>query len=172
MNPNLVILVDSSDKVLGEMEKLEAHRKGILHRAISVLIFNSKGEWLLQQRASNKYHSPMLWSNTACTHPMNGEATITAAHRRLKEEMGMESSSLEKAFSFQYRAELDKGMIEHELDHVFIGNTDNSPEINLKEVESYKYISTDDLQIEIDTSPDEFTEWFKILFDRVKLEPN
>ena len=117
MNPDLVILVNENDEVLGEMEKMEAHRKGVLHRAISVLVFNSKGEWLLQQRAAHKYHSSLLWSNTACTHPMIGEDTIISAHRRLKEEMGMQSP-LKKAFSFQYKAELDGDMIEHELDHV------------------------------------------------------
>ncbi len=171
MNPNLVILVNENDEVLGEMEKMEAHRKGVLHRAISVLVFNSKGEWLLQQRAGIKYHSGLLWSNTTCTHPMSGEETIDAAHRRLMEEMGMKSP-LKKAFSFQYKAELDGDMIEHELDHVFIGESDNVPEINKEEVENYKYISTEQLQSHMDSSPDEFTEWFKILFDRVKKEMN
>lgn len=171
MNPNQVILVNEEDEILGEMEKMEAHRKGELHRAISVLIFNSKGQWLIQQRASQKYHSPLLWSNTACTHPMYGESTEEAAHRRLKEEMGMKSS-LKKMFSFQYRAELDKGMIEHELDHVFFGETDTFPQINNEEVEDYRYISTQELQREIEQSPNHFTEWFKILFERVKGELN
>lgn len=171
MNPDLVILVNENDEVLGEMEKMEAHRKGVLHRAISVLVFNSKGEWLLQQRAAHKYHSSLLWSNTACTHPMIGEDTIISAHRRLKEEMGMQSP-LKKAFSFQYKAELDGDMIEHELDHVFIGNTENVPKVNPEEVESYRYISTTDLESEITTNPNEFTEWFKILFDMVKKELN
>ena len=171
MNPNEVILVDENDEILGEMEKMEAHRKGLLHRAISVLIFNSKGEWLLQQRASQKYHSPLLWSNTACTHPMRGEEIEQAAHRRLMEEMGMKSS-LKKIFSFKYRAELDQDMIEHELDHVFIGETADLPKINKEEVESYRYVSTTELQQEINESPNQFTEWFKILFDRVKGELN
>jgi isopentenyl-diphosphate Delta-isomerase len=169
MNPNQVILVNENDEFLGEMDKIEAHRKGILHRAISVLIFNSKNEWLLQQRAAKKYHSPLLWSNSTCTHPMIGEKTIDASHRRLKEEMGMESS-LKELFSFQYRAELDQDMIENEFDHVFIGNTDDVPKINKDEVESYRYISTTDLQAEINDSPENFTEWFKILFHRVNSE--
>jgi len=169
MNPNLVILVNEQDEIIGEMEKIEAHEKGVLHRAISVLIFNSEGEWLLQQRAGIKYHSPLLWSNTACTHPMKGEETKASAHRRLSEEMGMESE-LEKMFSFQYRAELDRGMTEHELDHVFMGKTNDIPTINSDEVESYRYISTEDLQKEMDENPASFTEWFKILFDRVKGE--
>lgn len=171
MNPNEVILVNENDEILGEMEKMEAHRKGVLHRAISVLVFNSKGEWLLQQRAAHKYHSGLLWSNTTCTHPMSGEETITAAHRRLMEEMGMKSP-LKKVFSFQYKANLDGGMIEHELDHVFIGETDDLPLVNPVEVNSYKYISTSDLETEITENPNDYTEWFKILFDRVKIELN
>jgi len=169
LNPNLVILVNEKDEVLGEMEKMEAHRKGVLHRAISVLVFNSKGEWLLQQRACHKYHSGLLWSNTTCTHPMSGEETIEAAHRRLREEMGM-VSPLKKAFIFKYKANLDKDMIEHELDHVFTGETDNIPVINPDEVRTYRYISTKDLEVEMKNFPNNFTEWFKILFNRVKKE--
>lgn len=169
MNPNHVIAVNEKDEVLGFVEKMEAHQKGILHRAISVLVFNSDNEWLLQQRAAKKYHSNLLWSNTACTHPMENEEVTEAAHRRLKEEMGMKSP-LEKKFSFQYRAELDNNLIENELDHVFIGKSDELPAINKDEVASYRYVSTEELQTEIDRFPDQFTEWFKILFNRVKQE--
>lgn len=169
MNPNEVIAVNENDEVVGFVEKMEAHRKGILHRAISVLVFNENNEWLLQQRAAHKYHSGLLWSNTACTHPMQNENTIDAATRRLNEEMGMESE-LEKKFSFVYRAELDGDMVEHELDHVFFGVSNNQPEINKEEVASYRYVSTEDLQTEINMFPDQFTEWFKMLFERVKME--
>lgn len=169
MNPNEVIAVNEKDEVIGYVEKMEAHRKGILHRAISVLVFNDKNEWLLQQRAAHKYHSGLLWSNTSCTHPMQNEEVLDAAHRRLREEMGMESE-LEKKFSFTYKAHLDDNMIEHELDHVFFGVSNSIPDINREEVASYRYVSTEDLQTEITMFPDQFTEWFKMLFERVKAE--
>ena len=124
-----VILVDKTDHQIGEMEKQEAHIKGLLHRAFSIFIFNSKGEVLLQQRALHKYHSGGLWTNTCCSHPRNGETTIQAANRRLKEEMGM-SCALKEEFSFIYKAKLDNDLYEHELDHVLFGTTDLQPQIN------------------------------------------
>ena len=169
MNPNEVILVNEKDEVLGFMDKMEAHLQGRLHRAISVFIFNTKNEWLLQQRAPHKYHSGLKWSNAACTHPMSNEMEIDAANRRLTEEMGMESE-LEKLFSFQYKAELDNELIEHELDHVFVGKTDNIPVVNEQEVCNYRYISTTDLKKELETKPENFSAWFKLLFDRIQKE--
>lgn len=167
MDSNTVIAVNEQDEVVGYFEKMEAHRKGILHRAISVFIFNSRGEWLLQQRAAHKYHSALLWSNSTCTHPMKGESDIEAANRRLFEEMGMKAE-LEKQFSFQYRAHLENDLIEHELDHIFIGYSDALPEINPEEVAAYRYISQADLTIELATHPERFSEWFKLLFERMK----
>ena len=166
MNSNTVIAVNEKDEVVGYHSKMEVHEKGILHRAISVCIFNSKGEWLLQQRAENKYHSGLLWSNTTCTHPMIGESVLEAANRRLFEEMGMHAI-LTKEFSFQYRAELDKSLVENELDHVFVGISDDLPNINLNEVASYQYIATDDLTRSIQNQPERYTEWFKLLFPMV-----
>ncbi len=167
MDANTVIAVNEQDEVVGYFEKMEAHRKGILHRAISVFIFNSRGEWLLQQRAAHKYHSALLWSNSTCTHPMKGESDIEAANRRLFEEMGMKAE-LEKQFSFQYRAHLENDLIEHELDHIFIGYSDALPEINSEEVAAYRYISQADLTVELATHPERFSEWFKLLFERMK----
>lgn len=169
MNPLTVIAVNENDEVVNYYGKMEVHKKGILHRAISVFIFNSKGEWLLQQRARHKYHSGLLWSNTSCTHPMKGESNIEAANRRLYEEMGL-CAPLAKIFSFQYWAELDDGLIENELDHIFIGVTDDLPNINKEEVASYRYISSHDLANEIKNSPESYTEWFKLLFEKVLKE--
>lgn len=166
---NEVILVNEKDEELGVMEKMEAHKKGLLHRAISVFIFNSDNEWLLQKRAAHKYHSGMLWSNTSCTHPMKGEDELNAANRRLDEEMGMKAK-LKKLFSFQYKAYLDNDLIEHELDHIFIGYTNEKPVPNIEEVSDYRYITTDDLKIEIEDNPDVFSEWFKLLFERIHNE--
>ncbi|MFN6038816.1 MAG: isopentenyl-diphosphate Delta-isomerase [Bacteroidota bacterium] len=160
-----VILVDINDNEIGTMEKMEAHRKGLLHRAFSVFIFNSNGELLLQKRNMSKYHSGGLWTNTCCSHPYPGEDPLTAAKRRLMEEMGMQCN-LKPAFSFIYKVNLDKGMIEHELDHVFIGTSDNPPTPNTHEVEEFRYIKIDELKKLISDKPEDFTEWFKIVFSQ------
>jgi isopentenyl-diphosphate delta-isomerase len=156
-----VVLVDESDNEIGTMEKMEAHEKGVLHRAFSVFTFNSKGELLLQRRAFSKYHSGGLWSNTCCSHPREGEAPKDAAHRRLQEEMGF-VCELSKAFDFIYKSELDQGLTEHEFDHVFIGKFDGVPDINQQEVHEYKHITLEDLVEEISKNPQDYTEWFKI----------
>jgi isopentenyl-diphosphate delta-isomerase len=166
MNKEKVILVDPLDNELGTMEKMEAHRKGKLHRAFSIFIFNSKGEILLQKRNSEKYHSGGLWSNTCCSHPRLGESTLNAANRRLKEEMGMKAN-LENIFSFQYKAELDQDLIEHELDHVFIGYSDDMPKINPEEVENFCYVAPELLEIGLEKHKNEYTEWLKICFDQL-----
>lgn len=162
----LVILVDTNDSPIGQMEKLEAHQKGELHRAFSIFIFNTKGELLLQQRALDKYHSGGLWTNTCCSHPRPGEDNLAAANRRLKEEMGMKAN-LTPAFSFTYRAEFESGLIEHEYDHVFFGKSDLLPVINKEEVEQYKYINLDTLKQELLLYPDHYTPWLKICLEKV-----
>lgn len=159
-----VILVSESDQPIGEMEKMEAHLKGRLHRAISVFIFNSKGELLLQKRANHKYHSGGLWTNTCCSHPRPGEETLVAAKRRLNEEMGMEAE-IKHSFSFKYKAHLDNELIEHEFDHVFTGIADVAPIINPEEVSDYTYLNIEDIQREIEDKPTNYTEWFKIIFN-------
>jgi isopentenyl-diphosphate Delta-isomerase len=157
-----VLLVDENDQELGVMEKMQAHREGLLHRAFSVLIFNSKNELLLQKRAVKKYHSGGLWTNTCCSHPRPEEQILTAANRRLKEEMGIQTE-LNPLFHFIYKTELDNDMIEHELDHVLIGISDSLPNLNLEEAEDYRFISLSELNNEIKAFPDNFTVWFKII---------
>lgn len=157
----LVVLVDTNDTPVGTMEKLMAHTTGSLHRAISVFIFNSKGEMLLQQRASSKYHSADLWTNTCCSHPRPEESVYDAATRRLMEEMGM-SCELHKQFSFVYRAEFSNELTEHEYDHVFTGVSDATPTPNPDEVQAWKYLSKEALLKDIQEHPDSYTEWFKI----------
>jgi isopentenyl-diphosphate Delta-isomerase len=168
MKHEFVILVDENDIETGIMEKMEAHRKAVLHRAISVFIFNSRGEWLLQQRAFDKYHSGGLWTNACCSHPSPGETTLAAANRRLAEEMGLEAA-LEHLFRFQYHATLENGITEHEVDHVFIGITDREPDINRGEANDWRYVSTHQLFEEINADPQKFTVWFKIIFEQVNV---
>lgn len=161
-----VILVNSNNEVQGYMGKMEAHEKGLLHRAFSVFIFNSYGELLLQKRDLNKYHSGGLWTNTCCSHPRKNETFIEAAKRRLFEEMGLRCE-LTEAFSFIYKANLDNNLIEHELDQVFFGNSDKLPSLNKEEAMDYKYIEPNQLLIDINNNPNIYTEWLKISFKRV-----
>ena len=161
-----VILVDENDNPLGTMEKMEAHEVGVLHRAFSVFIFNSNGEMLLQQRAFSKYHSGGLWTNTCCSHPREGEATIDAAHRRLREEMGFDCE-IKKSFDFIYKKELDKGLTEHELDHVFIGQFEGGFNVNPEEVNAFVYKPVQEILEGIDQAPENYTEWFKICLSEV-----
>ena len=161
-----VILVDENDNRIGEMPKLEAHQKGILHRAFSIFIFNSKDEVLLQQRAKDKYHSAGLWSNTCCSHPAPGETTEDAVKRRLQQEMGM-TCEMTPAFSFIYNAAFDNGLTEHEFDHVYFGVSDSTPDINKEEVNDWKYMSISDLIREINNNPNDYTEWLKHCLENV-----
>ena len=148
------------------MEKLETHQLGLLHRAFSVFIFNSKGELLMQQRADVKYHSPGLWTNTCCSHPEFGEELNDAVVRRLREEMGLNIIP-EFAFSFVYKAEFSNGLTEHEFDHVFFGISDIFPEPEAEEVKNWKYMGLNELRSDLELNPEHYTEWLKICFNQV-----
>lgn len=162
MRRNEVILVSKENLAIGSMEKLEAHQKGLLHRAFSVLVFNNKGELLLQRRAFGKYHSEGLWTNTCCSHPIPGETNMEAAHRRLQEEMGFDCD-LEEAFHFIYHAPLDNNLIEHELDHVLIGFSEETPHLNTDEAIAFKWMDLDSIKSEMQTHPQHYTFWFKLI---------
>lgn len=161
-----VILVNEFDEPQGSIEKMEAHQKGLLHRAFSIFVFNGKNELLLQQRAHNKYHSANLWTNTCCSHPRLGESNIDAAKRRLVEEMGMQCELIER-FSFIYNAPLENGLIENEFDYVFFGVSDDLPVINPNEVQSYRYVNLKVLQNDIIKQPHLYTSWLKICLNKV-----
>ncbi len=163
----LVILVDNQDNETGVQDKLSVHQLGLLHRAFSVFVFNTKNELILQQRADGKYHSPGLWTNTCCSHPKPGEKTIDACKRRLMEEMGMECGNLEFSFSFMYKCKFSNGLTEHEFDHVYLGYTDDLPILNYAEVKEWKYISLIELEKEMKSHPEKFTEWLKICFPKL-----
>ena len=158
-----VILVNEKDQEIGLMPKLEAHQKAVLHRAFSVFIFNSENELMLQQRASNKYHSPNLWTNTCCSHQRSGESNIQAGTRRLYEEMGF-TTTLKEITSFIYKAPFDNGLTEHELDHIMVGYYNEDPVINSDEVEDWKWMKIEDVKKDISLNPDLYTAWFKIIF--------
>jgi isopentenyl-diphosphate delta-isomerase len=162
-----VILVNEFDQPIGVLEKLEAHQKGLLHRAFSIFIFNDSNELMLQRRAFDKYHSGGLWTNTCCSHPDPNEGVLEACHRRLQEEMGFDTE-LEFVTSFIYRAELDQNLIEHEFDHVYIGKYRDNPVINESEVSEWKFVNLADLENDMKKHPDHYTVWFKIIFSKVK----
>lgn len=162
-----VILVDENDNEMGAMEKMEAHQKGILHRAFSILIFNSQGNLLIQRRSNLKYHSAGLWTNTCCSHPRPGESIETAAQRRLKEEMGIDLTPT-LSHKFIYTVSLENGLIENEVDYVFTGTFDGIPKINTQEVADWKFIGLTDLQLELNQKPEEFTFWFKVILSEWK----
>jgi isopentenyl-diphosphate delta-isomerase len=162
-----VILVNEKDEPLGAMEKMEAHRKAILHRAFSIFIFNAKGEMLLQQRAAKKYHSGGLWTNACCSHPRPGEETADAAQRRLFEEMGF-STPLKKIFDFTYKAKFDNGLIEFEFDHVFAGEYDGEIRANPDEVNDFCYKAMSEIKQSLQSNPQEYTAWFQIAFPKIE----
>ena len=155
-----VILVNEKDEEIGTEEKIKTHKEGKLHRCFSILIFNSKGELLIQQRAKSKYHSPLLWSNTCCSHPRPNEKIIEAAKRRLKEEMGIKASHLKELSTFTYKAK-SGNFIEHEFDHVFVGKFDGNPKPNKNEVEGFKWVKLQELKRDMKKYPRKYTFWFK-----------
>ena len=161
-----IVLVNEHDDMVGVMDKMEAHRQGLLHRAFSVFIFNSKGEMLLQQRALSKYHSGGLWTNACCSHPIPGEKTLDGAQRRLMEELGFKTL-IEKIFEFTYKAEFDNGLTEYEFDHVFAGEYDGKLNIDPNEVSDFCYKEIGEIKNMLQTHPQKFTAWFHLAFPKI-----
>lgn len=159
----MLVLVNEQDEPMGLMEKMEVHRKALLHRAFSVFLFNSQGQMLLQRRAFEKYHSGGLWTNTCCSHPYPDESPVQAATRRMREELGFEAA-VEPAFHFIYKAALDNELTEYEFDHVMVGTYDGQVFPNKEEVVDYRYVNMADLRDSIDNQPQQYTAWFKIAF--------
>ena len=164
---NEVVLVNERDEETGVMEKMEAHRKGLLHRAFSVFIFDSAGRMLLQQRAEKKYHGGLLWTNACCSHPFPGEPVEVAAARRLEQEMGF-STSIKKIFAFVYHAPVENDLFEHEYDHVFAGEYEGKIEPHSEEVADYKFMTMDDIRQQLNIDPSSFTAWFRIAFPSIE----
>jgi isopentenyl-diphosphate Delta-isomerase len=162
----MLILVDEQDRQIGTGEKMEVHRKGLLHRCFSIFVFDERGRVLMQKRAAGKYHSGGLWTNTCCSHPRAGEELIDAAHRRLREEMGFDCE-LEERLTFVYRAELDNELTEHEYDHLLVGSWDGPVAPEPEEADGYEWIEVDELRDEISRRPERFTVWSRIAFDKL-----
>lgn len=165
MKDDKVILVDKKDRILNLKDKQYVHIKGLLHRAISVFIFNKKNELMIQKRSAVKYHSSLLWANTCCGHPRYGEFILKAAHRRLKEEMGFDCLLTQK-FYFIYKSSLDNGLIEHEFDYVFLGRYEENPNINYNEVSDWRWISLKELIKEINYNSNKYVIWLRIIINK------
>ncbi len=163
---NKVVLVNNDDEITGSAPKLEAHHTGLLHRAFSVVIYNSKGEILLQQRALEKYHSAGLWSNTCCSHPQPGENIQDSAEQRLYEEMSFRAQ-LKYAGKFQYRVSLENNMVENEIDYVFTGHYDGPVSPDPDEVAQYKWVSPDLLLRELEAAPHLYTYWLPLVLKMI-----
>lgn len=162
-----VILVSAQDEETGVMEKMEAHQKGLLHRAFSIFIFDKNGRMLLQQRAAQKYHGGLLWTNACCSHPIPGERVEDAAERRLQEELGF-TTQLQKAFSFTYKAEVENNLVEHEFDHVFVGEYEGEMKLNAEEVAAVAYHGIEEIKKLLEDRPAFFTTWFRIAFPQIE----
>ena len=167
MKQQEVVLVTPLDEPIGTMEKMEVHKRGLLHRAFSVFIFDSKGQMLLQQRAMQKYHGAHLWTNACCSHPSLNQNIKEAAERRLMEEMGF-TTPLKEIFTFTYKATVENNLIEHELDHVFAGEYNGEVRINKDEASDYAYYSMQQLKLLLQEKPEMFTSWFKIAFPQIE----
>jgi isopentenyl-diphosphate Delta-isomerase len=166
----MLVLVDADDREIGIVEKMSAHREGALHRAFSIFVFDRSGRLLLQRRALNKYHSGGLWSNTCCSHPAPGERPIDAAHRRLEEEMGFDCD-LTGGYAFTYRADVGNGLVEHELDHVFVGRFDGEPRPDATEVHGWTWKSVDEIRRDVSAQPSRYTVWFRVALERLRHAP-
>jgi isopentenyl-diphosphate Delta-isomerase len=169
----MVVLVDEQGNTLLDryevircLDKMTAHKKGALHRAVSVFIFNNQSKILLQKRAAKKYHSPGKWTNTCCTHPLPSEPPKLAARRRLKEEMELETD-LTEVFTFTYKADVGNGMIENEYDHVFIGISSDNPIPDPKEISEWKWVNPQEIREDMERNPSAYTIWFKDCFFKV-----
>ena len=162
--PQELILVDEENNIKGYGEKLEVHKKGLLHRAFSIFVVNENGELMLQKRAIEKYHSGGLWANTCCSHPLKGEEREDTIHKKLVQEMGFDCD-LEPLFKFIYRAELDNNMIEYELDQVYIGFYEDDPKPNPEEVCEWKWMDVEMLKNDMQRSPEIYVYWLKAAFD-------
>lgn len=161
----MLILVNANDELIGHGTKLHVHQKGMMHRAFSILVFDSGNRLLLQKRASRKYHSAGLWSNSCCGHPRQDEDTDAAAHRRLREEMGFDCG-LHEVTSLVYRAAVSGDLIEHEYDHIYVGIFDGKPEANPEEVSDWQWLGLPQLRACVATRPGDFTVWFRVLLER------
>ena len=160
-----VLLVDKNNTPLGTMNKMEAHKKGLLHRAFSIFILNKNKKLLLQKRALSKYHSGGLWSNTCCSHPYKNENILITGKKRLHDEMGFETP-LKELFTFIYKATLENGLVEYEFDHVLLGYFEGNPNINKKEVDKWKWIHLKEIKNDIKINSKNYTVWFNIIFEK------
>jgi isopentenyl-diphosphate Delta-isomerase len=164
-----VMLVDKHNHQIGTMGKIRVYREGLLHRAFSIPLINFANEILLQKRADGKYRSGGLWTNTCCSNSMPGESINDAVKRRLKEEMCIDLQP-NFCYSFIHKGEFEAGLMEHELDHVFIGTYDGAPSLNKVEASDWKYKATNDLKSDLKENPKAYSHWFNLIMNHPEME--
>ena len=156
---DVVVLVDERDAIIGVAPKLDVHRDGRLHRAVSVVLFDDKGRLMLQRRADGKYHSGGLWSNSCCGHPRPGESVEDAAGRRLSDEVGVGRCDLTRVGELTYQADLGNGLVEHELDHIVVGQWAGEVTPNPLEVAEIRWVEPRSFLAELALIPGAYTAW-------------
>jgi isopentenyl-diphosphate Delta-isomerase len=167
MTEERVILVDASDRAVGEANKMAAHREGLLHRAFSVFVLDADDHVLMQRRASGKYHSGGLWANSCCSHPRPGEGVEEGALRRLKEEMGF-VCDVTLVGAVLYRADVGGGLVEHEYDHILIGRWTGVPSPDPAEVEEWRWVGVTELRRWVLERPETLAPWFAMAFQKLE----
>ena len=156
----------TADGALYPIEKMEAHRQGALHLAVSVFVM-SRDAVLLQRRALTKYHCGGLWANTCCSHPHWGETPSDSAARRLYEELGI-TLPLRACNVVEYRARVTDGLWEHERVHIFCGEAPATMQImpNAAEVLETRWASVAELRKAVRINPEIYAPWFRIYLER------
>lgn len=167
--PEQVVLVNKSGRKTGIAEKIDAHERGLLHRAFSIFIFNDKGEMLLQQRALDKYHFGGLWTNACCSHPRPGEKLMSAAKRRLQEELGITTPLKVQGHIIYSFHDKISGLTEHEFDYILTGNSEVRFFWNPMEVMAVKWVSKKELSTQLSVYPQVFTPWFRLIMKEKSL---
>lgn len=164
MNERQLILVDALDRPIGLGEKQEVHEKGLLHRAFSLFLLNQEGKLLLQRRALNKYHSPGLWTNSCCSHPVPNLTTEEFVRIRTGEELGVQVEQLRETGTFLYYRHFENDLREYELDHVFIGSTQSQVVCDPLEVMEMAWVEPQWAMEDLRNNPERYTAWYATAF--------
>ncbi|MDZ4228149.1 MAG: isopentenyl-diphosphate Delta-isomerase [Candidatus Levybacteria bacterium] len=160
MSEDFIVLVDKQNRVLGTAPKRATHNANTpLHRAFSLFLFNSGGNFLLQQRSRKKKTWPLIWSNSCCGHPILNETNIDAVTKRTKFELGIKLDKIYEILpDFSYKAKMN-GIVENEICPVYATFTDKKPIINTNEIEEIRWVNWQGFLKEINNNPGKYSVW-------------